>query len=62
MLQPRKGVLGPDSDTATNVSQLGTFPGCPSRYLAQKVCANNQPRLHMQLPKAGASSTLLDEA
>lgn len=48
MLQAGKGVLGPDSDTATNVSQLGAFPGVPFKRFGTG-CANMQPRFHMQL-------------
>lgn len=54
MLQAGKGVLGPDSDTATNVSQLGAFPGVPFKRFGTDG-ANMQPRFHMQPPEGAGS-------
>lgn len=50
MLQAVEGVLGPDSDTAADVSQLKAFPGVPFQVFGTNG-ADIQSRLHKPLPE-----------
>lgn len=48
MLQAVEGILGPDSDTAADVSQLKAFPGVPFQVFVTNG-GDIQSRLHKPL-------------
>ena len=66
MLQVGNGVHSLDSDTITNVSQLGASLGCPSRHLAPVSCAEILPdsthcfpRMPRSIPALPAGGSLV---